>query len=155
MSQPIRNWPELEIGETFNTSPITISKQDILDFAADFDPQPYHLNSEAAADSIFGGLCASGWHVTALMMRLLSDCFIEQGIQLLGSTAVPQLRWRIPVYADDSLRATIRITEKQALVDEPRYGLIVCDVEVFNQNDKSVIVLSTNLMIAMPEAARG
>ena len=77
-----RYWQDLRPGERFKTRSITISKQDILEFAADFDPQPYHLNPEAAEGSIFGGLCASGWHVTAVMMRLLTDTFVNDHIEL-------------------------------------------------------------------------
>ena len=73
------------------SSQATISQQDIHEFAIEFDPQPYHLDVQAGDDSIFGGLCASGWHVTAVMMRLLSDSFRATGIELLGSKSVSKL----------------------------------------------------------------
>jgi len=149
-----RYWQALQPGERFDTDSITISRQDILGFAADFDPQPYHLDPEAADNSIFGGLCASGWHVTALMMRLLTDTFIREGIQLLGSNGVSSLRWRKPVFAGDTLTSSITVTGASANDGSGPYGYIDCDVEVHNQHGEQVIVLTTSLMIATaPEVA--
>jgi acyl dehydratase len=142
-----RYWQDVEPGESFYTESITISKQEILDFAADFDPQPYHLNSEAAEASIFGGLCASGWHVTALMMRLLTDEFATRRIELLGSNGVSRLRWRKPVFAGDGLSARIFVRDKSPPANDTRFGYINCDVEVDNQAGEQVIVLTTSLMI--------
>ena len=88
-----RYWQDLEVGETFSTSDsLTLEREDILEFAAEFDPQPYHLDREAAEASIFGGLCASGWQVSAMMMRLLTDTFHQQEIALLGVASVQQMR---------------------------------------------------------------
>jgi acyl dehydratase len=151
-SQQTRHWQDIEPGESFDTDSITISRREILDFAADFDPQPYHLDSEAAEASIFGGLCASGWHVTALMMRLLTDTFGTEHIDLLGSNGVSALRWSKPVYAGDTLRAQIEVKDKSASSGDPRFGYIDCDVTVLNQHDKRVINLTTSLMIGRGEA---
>ena len=153
-STQTRYWSDLNSGERFTTDTITIGRQDILDFASDFDPQPYHLNPEAANNSIFGGLCASGWHVTALMMRLLTDTFINEHIDLLGSNGVSRLRWRKPVFADDTLSAVITVKESSAGKTDGAFGFVDCDVEVDNQSGEQVIVLTTSLMIAMaPEVA--
>lgn len=154
MTTAARYWQDIQPGETFSTQSITISKRDILEFAADFDPQPYHLDPEAADASIFGGLCASGWHVTALMMRLLTDTFSDQRIELLGSNGVSALRWRKPVYAGDSLSADITVTHCPDTSADPRFGFIECDIRVNNQEPAQVINLSTSLMIArQPEQA--
>jgi len=144
-----RYWQDILPGESFETRDITISKQDILEFAAEFDPQPYHLNPEAAEDSIFGGFCASGWHVTALMMRLLTDTFCEQHIELLGSNGVSNLRWRKPVFAGDSLSARITVVDREAASVDSPFGYINCDVEVDNQGSDQVIAMTTSLMIAI------
>ena len=143
----LRHWSDIQPGETFNTQSIPISRRDILEFAAEFDPQPYHLDPDAADDSIFGGLCASGWHVTALMMRLLTDTFTSQHIDLLGSNGVSNLRWRKPVFADDSLSSVITVKEKSGPDTGAPFGYIDCDVDVSNQHGDSVIVLTTSLMI--------
>lgn len=140
-------WQDINLGDSFSTNAITISRRDILDFAADFDPQPYHLDPDAADSSIFGGLCASGWHVTAVMMRLLTDTFAQNNINLLGSDGVNNLRWKKPVFAEDSLSSTITVSKKD--IGESAYPLsyIECEVDVSNQNGESVIQLSTSLMI--------
>ena len=152
----IRYWPDIRQGECFTTDRITVSRRDILEFAAEFDPQPYHLDSEAADASIFGGLCASGWHVTALMMRLLTDTFNAQQIDLLGSSGVSSLRWRKPVFAGDTLSAAITVTGHNPPAPESAYGFIDCDVEVDNQQGERVIVLNTSLMIGRgPGVAHG
>jgi acyl dehydratase len=148
-----RYWQDIEPGESFDTDRITISKRDILEFAADFDPQPYHLDNEAAEESIFGGLCASGWHVTALMMRLLTDTFGNRHIDLLGSNGVSQLRWSKPVYAGDTLRAHITVKDKPTASTDPRFGYINCEVSVTNEQGKRVIDLSTSLLIGRGEGA--
>lgn len=147
------HWSDIKPGDTFDTDSITISRKDILEFAADFDPQPYHLEEEAARNSIFGGLCASGWHVTALMMRLLTDTFNARDIDLLGSDGVSKLRWRKPVFAEDSLVSTITVQQKSPPASDPRIGYIDCHVEVDNQHGDQVIVLSTTLLIGTGEVA--
>ena len=151
-----RHWQDMRLDETFETPGITISRRDILDFAAEFDPQPYHLDSDAAEASIFGGLCASGWHVTAVMMRLLTDRFVADGIDLLGSSGVSRLRWFKPVFADDTLSSRIVVTGTTAPAPESDFGYINCAVEVSNQAGDKVISLETSLMIgAAAEAAHG
>jgi acyl dehydratase len=152
-SKQSRYWQDIQPGETFATRSITISKQDILEFAADFDPQPYHLDSEAADASIFGGLCASGWHVTAVMMRLLTDTFNSGQIDLLGSSGVSRFRWRKTVFAGDSLSARITVRKKSSPAATSPFGYVDCDVEVDNQAGDQVIVLTTSLMIGSAQEA--
>ncbi len=152
-SPTLRHWSDVQPGETYSADSITIDRRDILDFAADFDPQPYHLDPEAAENSIFGGLCASGWHVTAVMMRLLTDTFTAKHIDLLGSNGVSNLRWRKPVFADDTLASVITVKDKSPPGSDPRFAYIDCDVDVINQHGDSVIALTTSLMIGTGEAA--
>jgi acyl dehydratase len=152
MTQPVKRlWADIDTGEVFETLPITITRREILEFAADFDPQPYHLDPEAADQSIFGGLCASGWHVTAVMMRLLTDRFMQEHIDLLGSAGVSRLRWRKPVFADDTLTARITVTARTPPAAGAGFGFIECSVEVSNQAAEPVIVLSTSLMIGQEQ----
>lgn len=136
------NWQDLKVGQEFKTDTITLSKRDILEFAAEFDPQPYHLETEAAEASIFGGLCASGWQVCALMTRLVSDRFKTHGITIQGIQTIPNLQWKIPVFAEDSLCANVVIADcKKDL------GLLVCDIGVKNQHQKVALVLTMTLRL--------
>lgn len=144
----MRYWHDCIAGETFNTDQITLSERDILEFAAEFDPQPYHLDKEAGDSSIFGGLCASGWQVCALMMRLLTDTFKSNNIALMGVQGVPSMRWKIPVFAGDSLSGDIDVSSLEASSDRSDSGLIKCDVKVKNQKDEYVIALQASLYVA-------
>ena len=143
----MHNWQNIEVGQVFETGTITLSKRDILEFAAEFDPQPYHLETEAAEASIFGGLCASGWQVCALMTRLVSDSFKAHGIAIQGIQTIPNLQWKIPVFAEDSLWANVAIAKCNK-----ESGLLGCDIEVKNQHQKVALTLSMTLRIA-PELA--
>lgn len=140
-------WDDLKTGQKFETDTLTLSAQDIIDYAKDFDPQPYHLDPVVAEQSIFGGHCASGWQVCALMMRLFVDTMNREGISSSGSSGVESLRWFMPVFADDSLGANITITDRQLSDQHDGYGTCDCTVDVFNQNGKSVIKLDTNVLI--------
>lgn len=144
-------WQDIDTGHCFKAGPLHLSKSDILEFAAEFDPQPFHLNSEAGDESIFGGLCASGWQVCALMMRLLADTLNNEKIVSLGSPGVESLRWLKPVYADDDLNATIKVEEK---VKQGEYGELICQIDVFNQDQAAVMTLRTPIMVAYQEEAK-
>ncbi len=149
-----RYWQDIQPGEQFETGQLAISKQDILEFAAEFDPQPYHLDSDAAAGSIFGGLCASGWQVAALMMRLLTDALHRQDLPIAGISAVPAMRWKMPVFADDTLSARVTVTGREATSRLAGTGTLDLDVTVFNQHSKAVIELSARLLVTMEGTAR-
>lgn len=144
----MRYWNDCKEGETYHTNQITLSERDILEFAAEFDPQPYHLDREAADNSIFGGLCASGWQVCALMMRLLTDTFKSNNIALIGVQGVPSMRWKIPVFAGDSLTGDIEVAALHAASGREDSGLMTCNVKVKNQKDEYVIALQASLYVA-------
>lgn len=148
-----RYWQDIQPGEHFTTALASLSKQDILEFAAEFDPQPYHLDNEAAEASIFGGLCASGWQVSAIMMRLLTDTLHQQQIPVTGMASVPKMRWKKPVFAGDTLSAEITVSGREADARQPGSGSLVLDVQVFNQAREPVIELTTRLMIALGASA--
>ncbi len=142
-------WGDLNVGDNFvTTQSLTLTRDDILEFAAEFDPQPYHLDKEAAENSIFGGLCASGWQVSALMMRLLTDTLHEREIAILGVASVQQVRWKLPVFVDDSLDAQVTITDSNEASGQPGVGTVDVNVEVTNQNQAPVISVQNRLLIA-------
>ena len=143
----MRYCQDLNEGESFTTGTLTVTREDILEFAAEFDPQPYHLDTEAANASIFGGLCASGWQVSAMMMRLLTDCFKREHIAVMGVSAVKRMRWKRPVFAGDTLVARVVVTSVDADPEGADSGHIECDVKVDNQDDTHVIELVTTLLI--------
>lgn len=146
-------WADLSVGDHFTTPPAAITRQEIFEFARNYDPQPYHLDEEAAADSVFGGLCASGWHVCAVMMRLLTDALASQQVSVLGVSEVEGLRWLKPVFANDQLTANITLADKRE-GEQAAFGLAGFNLEIFNQRDERVITLHTELMIATSAATR-
>ncbi len=146
-------WEDLKSGRVFETDEIEIDAGDIIDFATEFDPQPYHLDPSVAAQSIFGGHCASGWQICALMMRLLVDTMHRDGVRSLGSTEVSSLRWLKPVFANDRLHAKIEIIDCRDAVSQRDYGLVDCAIDVMNQAGEKVITLATDILIERKTAA--
>ncbi|MFW2421170.1 MAG: MaoC/PaaZ C-terminal domain-containing protein [Porticoccaceae bacterium] len=144
---PIRYWQQLQVGERFSAGPVTVSKSEVIEFARDFDPQPYHLDAEAAEQSIFGGLCASGWQICALAMRLLSRALEVDNIPILGSPGVPSLRWKRPLFAGESVEAAIELVElREGPIDSP-YSLANLAVNLTNQDGEPVLSMHCDLMI--------
>ena len=144
----MRYWQDFQPGECFTTASLTVTQEDILEFAAEFDPQPYHLDSGAARDSIFGGLCASGWQVTALMMRLITDALQAHQVATLGSSGVKQLRWKVPVFAGDTLSARLKVAALETS-DQAGQGAMDCEVIMDNQDGKAVLESTITLQLQL------
>lgn len=147
----MHHWDDLVPGQKFATKSITLNQQDIVDFAREFDPQPYHLNPEAGEASIFGGLCASGWQVCALMMRLLTEAFRLNGITLMGVQEVSLLRWRKPVFANDQLMASAVIKSTQSNSGRAGLGAVNCDIELCNHQQEVLLTLNSTLLVPHTE----
>lgn len=137
----------LAAGQTLITNPAILREQDILDFAAAFDPQPYHLNAQVAADSIFGGLCASGWQLCALAMRLLTEAFRAQETTLMGIEAVSSLRWKKPAFAGETLTASAVIADFHDHKGRDSFSAVHCDVKLHNQDGVVLLTFSGALLV--------
>jgi acyl dehydratase len=144
----MRYWQDLQPGESFITASLTVTQEDILEFAAEFDPQPYHLDSSAARESIFGELCASGWQVTASMMRLITDILQAHQVATLGSSGVRQLRWKIPVFVGDTLSARLKVVALEAS-EQAGLGAMDCEVIMDNQHGKAVLESTITLQLQL------
>ena len=142
---------DLDVYASYKSDEITITAEEIRKYANQFDPQPYHTDRLAAKESIFGGLCASGWHVCALMMKLLSSVMARENIKLIGSDSVPSLKWRQPAFEGNKLHAEIEFTGKETDKLDPEFGVIKCNVKVLNQNQELVMDVKTTLMIENKE----
>lgn len=119
----------------------TFTKEEIIRFATEFDPQPFHLDEEAAQRSIFQGLAASGWHTAAAYMRLFVDGILNQSTSQ-GSPGVENLQWLKPVRPGDTLRAVYTILETRISEKRPSLGLVKGVAEMFNQHDELVMRFS-------------
>jgi acyl dehydratase len=138
MSQIKYYWEDMAAGSVRDLGTVTISAEEIKDFARQFDPQPFHLDEEAAKHSIFGALCASGWHTCALAMKLTVENFLLEAASM-GSPGLESLRWLKPVYPGDTLRLQQSVVESRALRSRPDIGLVRSRWELFNQNGEKVM----------------
>ncbi|RPE72398.1 acyl dehydratase [Tibeticola sediminis] len=131
-------WEDLEVGSVMALGSVTPTREAILDFARQFDPQPFHLDEEAARASVFGALCASGWHTCAMAMRLMVDHFLRYAASQ-GSPGLEHIRWLKPVYPGDTLRLQSRVMERKPMRSRPDVGLVRTQWEMFNQRDEPVL----------------
>jgi len=132
-------WEDFEVGSSIDIGSHTFSAQEIVEFARQYDPQPFHTDAEAAKDSVFGGLIASGWHTCAIAMRLMCESYINR-TRSMGSPGVESIRWLAPVRAGDTLRYRGTVLEARASRSRPDRGLVRNRWEALNQDD--VLVLS-------------
>jgi acyl dehydratase len=137
---------DFAVGQTFRSGRLRIDKEQIFAFATQFDPQPFHLDEAAARHSIFGGLCASGWHTLAVTMRLLLDSELKPAGGLIGA-GMDECRWPRPVRPDDELRVACEVIEVRTSNSRPEQGLIKLRTTTFNQNGEAVLVYVANLVV--------
>jgi acyl dehydratase len=125
----------------------TLDEEQMVGFARQYDPQPFHIDAEAAKDSPFGGLIASGWQTCALTMRIMCDAFMLQAASL-GSPGVDEVRWTKPVRAGDTLTAYSTVLEARPSRSKPDRGVIVSLTEVVNQHGDLVMTMRGMTMMA-------
>lgn len=118
----------------------TITKEEIIAFAREFDPQPFHLDEEAARQTIYGGLLASGWHTGSLMMRLLCDGLLKETLSL-GSPGIDELRWLKPVRPGDTLSGRLTVIECLPSRSKPDRGTLRSLMEMRNQHGEVVLTI--------------
>ena len=131
-------WEDMAVGQVRDLGTITPSREDIIAFASQFDPQPFHLDDAAGEASVFGGLCASGWHTCAMAMRLMVTNFLSQ-TSSLGSPGLENIRWTKPVYPGDTLRLQSSVLEIKPMGRRPDVGMTRNLWEMFNQHGDLVL----------------
>jgi acyl dehydratase len=136
---------DLQIGQRFQSGTYAIEEAQIKAFAAEFDPQPFHLDESAAQSSIFKELAASGWHTAAIAMRLLVDGGLPfaHGIVGLGG----EVAWPRPTRPDDILHVESEIVEITPSRSKPHQGIVTVRVAMFNQNGEAVYLLTAKLLV--------
>src|SRR5712692_1804594 len=137
---------DFAVGQTFGSGRLRVEKERIKTFAAEFDPQPFHLDEEAARGSIFGGLAASGWHTAAMTMRLLVESELKPVGGLVGA-GFDEFRWPRPVRPGDELRVESEVLEVRPSKSRPEQGLIKVRTTTLNQNGEPVQVSVGNLVV--------
>ncbi|PPE69677.1 MaoC family dehydratase [Caldimonas thermodepolymerans] len=122
-STPTLYWEDFEPGSVTEFGHKLVDRDEVIQFASQFDPQPFHLDDAAAQQSLFGRLAASGWHTCAMVMRMMCDGYLLQAASL-GSPGVDNLRWLKPVYPGDVLRVRMTIKAKRPMNSRPHVGLV-------------------------------
>ena len=140
MSRPETYFEDYVAGDVHEFGEVEVIESDVIEFAQRFDPQPFHIDHEAAAASHFGGIIASGFHTCSMMMRMLVDHYIS-AVSSMGSPGIDEVRWLEPVRPGDTLRCRATVTEARASSSRPDRGLVHSAIEVLNQEDKVVMSL--------------
>jgi acyl dehydratase len=135
-----RYFEDYEAGSSAELGEIHVDADEIVSFAKRYDPQPFHTDPEVAKRWPYGGLIASGWHTSAMIMRVIVDHFID-GETSLGSPGLGPIRWKLPVRPGDVLRVRARVTDAKRSQSKPDRGTIMFEVDVLNQNDEVVMVV--------------
>jgi acyl dehydratase len=117
---------------------VAVAEKDIIAFGRQFDPQPFHTDPQAAKNTIYGGLIASGWHTAGLMMREFVQYYLSS-VASLGSPGVDELRWSLPVRPGDTLTMRVTVTKTKRSRSKPDRGLVHSFIEVLNQRQKVVM----------------
>ncbi len=144
----MKYWEDLQVGEKKRFGAYHVTREEVLEFARKYDPQAFHLSDEAAANTHFGRLAASGWHTCAMTMAML----VEQGradpYAGLGSPGVDELRWLKPVFPGDILSVETEIIEVRPSNSRPEFGSFKSNVTVFNQADEPVARFTSIVLVA-------
>ena len=131
---------DIEIGRKQAFGHYDVTRDEVLEFARKYDPQPFHLSDEAAATTHFGRISASGWHTSAMVMAMLVENLKANKQAGLGSPGLDELRWHKPVYPGDTLRCETEVLEKRRSTSRPEMGSFRSKMEIYNQDD--VLVMS-------------
>ena len=131
----MRYFEDLEVGTKSSFGHYEVTREEVIEFASKYDPQPFHLDDEAAAQTYFGRLSASGWHTCAMTMRMMVEEFSKGEAASLGSPGIDELRWIKPVYAGDTLRVEAEVTAAKPSQSKPDRGFVDVQYNILNQND--------------------
>ena len=149
-SKAPRYWDDYEIGQKVDLGSTSFTADEIVSFARQYDPQSFHVDAGAARQSMFGGLIASGWHVTAKLMRLFVDNYVDQRTAL-GSPGVDEVRWLKPVRPGDRLDAWVECAGKVPSKSRPEMGIVHEQWRATNQKGELVMTLKgTNMVRRRP-----
>ena len=145
---------DLEVGQETLFGHYDVTREEVLEFARKYDPQPFHLSDEEAAKTHFGRLAASGWHTCAMTMAVIARHVVGTEQAGLGSPGVDELRWLKPVYPGDRLTVRGKIIETTPSRSKPHIGVIRTQTEVTNQDDVPVMrFTSIVMMLRRPQQA--
>ena len=150
----MRYFEDVEVGRRQAFGSYAVTREEVMAFALQYDPQPFHLSDDAAAATHFGRLSASGWHTCAMTMSMVVDNMKAYDQAGLGSPGIDELRWIKPVYPGDTLRCETEVLDKRASRSRPEMGSFRTQLTVFNQHDEPVMsFVSIGLIKTRPPAS--
>ncbi|HWQ37557.1 MAG TPA: MaoC family dehydratase [Burkholderiales bacterium] len=133
-------WEDFKIGEKVVLGSKRVTREEIIEFASRYDPQPFHVDERAAKESVYGGLIASGWHTCALVMRVMCDSYLLQSASM-GSPGIDNLKWLKPVRPNDVITTHRTTLESRASRSRPDMGIVKFLWEVVNQRAETVMTM--------------
>lgn len=140
----LQTFEDFPVGRVVDCGTYRVSKDEILEFARQFDPQPHHLDEEAGKKSILGGLAASGWHICAIAMRLFADGVVLKAANR-GGAGAREGRWMKPVRPGDLLRMEAEVVETKPSQSKP-FGFVTFDCRIFNETEQVAMISMTPII---------
>jgi acyl dehydratase len=138
---------DLDVGSETYFGSYEVTRQEVIEFASKYDPQPFHLSDEEAAKTHFGRIAASGWHTAAMVMSVIARHVVQHEQAGLGSPGIDELRWRKPVYPGDTLHVRGTVLEKTPSRSRPEIGSFRTQTVVTNQDDQVVMTFVSIVLI--------
>lgn len=151
--QPLRYFEDLAVGETFAYGAYPVSKEEIFAYARAYDPQPHHVDEEAAMKALTKGLCASGWHSCAMFMRMHYDGWLSR-YDSLGAAGIDEVKWQKPVRPGHVLKGRTVVLDKRTSRSRPDLGIVRVKHEMLNQDEEALLSMELSQFIGVRGAAR-
>lgn len=145
-------WEDFAVGSVKEFGAMPVDRDGVVEFASRFDPQPFHTDEAAARESLFGGLCASGWHTCSMAMRMMCDEYLLESASL-GSPGIDELRWLRPVFPGDTLRMRVEVLAARPMASRPGVGLVQSRWTLLNQQGDPVLTMQGWNMFRRRDAA--
>jgi len=150
MADETLHYEDFEEGREFVSAERTVTAEEIIAFASEFDPQPMHLDEAAGKASILGGLSGSGWHMSSIAMRLFYDSVISRSAGE-GGPGIDVMEWRRPLIAGDTVRLTITVKSRRPLGSRPGIGLVTMEHVMTNQRNERIMRMQAPVLLRMRE----
>jgi acyl dehydratase len=144
---------DLEVGKVRRFGHYEVTREEMLDFASKYDPQPFHLDDFAASKTPFGRLAASGWHTCAMTMAMMVESQRDEPRAMLGAAGIDELRWLQPVFVDDVLSCEMELLQKRLSKSKPGMGILKSRTTTFNQKGEKVLSMISITMIRTRDGA--
>ena len=148
---PKLHWEDFKSGAVAIYGPRLVTREEIIAFAAEFDPQPMHLDETAASATLLGGLAASGWHSCCLLMRMIADGFLLDSCSM-GGPGVEEVRWLKPLRPGTHIRIRATVLDTRASNSRPQMGLVKFLFEMLDEADAVLTAMTTTLMLGRRQA---